>query len=113
MTDLKPTTMPEGLNYWTADEAAECLEYSRHLPPGGDRSLYAKLWSFIAAAENPTPQGGDGTDGTVELPCGRLSADNDDKAPHWWGRLEPAEQAALARAYEADQKEIADSFAAV
>jgi len=94
-------TRPEELNYWTADEVAECLPYQEHLPPGYEwQALASKLWSFVAAAENPTPQGGDGADGTVELPCGRLSPSNDDKAPHWWGKLTPDEQRAIVLALE-------------
>jgi hypothetical protein len=46
--------------------------------------------------------GGDGSNGTVEDPSGRLDADNDDKAPHWWGQLEPVEQTAIAKAFVAE-----------
>ena len=97
--------MPEGLDYWTADQVAECLPYASHLPAdyaGGWTALYARLWSFLAAAEHPTPLGGDGSDGTVETPDGRLDLDNDDKAAHWWGRLTPVEQAAIRDAYHAE-----------
>jgi len=88
--------MPEGLEYWTADEVAECLDYTSYMAkPESDR-LYARLWSFISEAENPTPLGGDGSNGTVETPCGRLSLDNDDKAGHWWHRLEQNEQKGIA-----------------
>jgi hypothetical protein len=82
--------MPETLTYWTADEVAECLPISRELS--------GKLWEILDDAQNPTPLGGDGSDGTVELPCGRLDLDNDDKAGHWWGRLSAAEQAEVAEA---------------
>lgn len=94
--------MPEGLDYWTADQVAECLSYSKHLPAdyaGGWTALYARLWSFLAEATNKTPLGGDGSDGTVETPDGRLDLANDDKAGHWWGRLTPVEQVAIRDAY--------------
>lgn len=79
--------MPTVLEYWTADECAESLPISR--------ALSGRLWSFLSEAENPTPLGGDGSNGTVEEPAGRLSLENDDKAGHWWGRLTASEQAEL------------------
>jgi hypothetical protein len=87
--------MPEGLKYWTADEVAECLS-------GIGPALYSRLWDILSAAKNPTPLGGDGSNGTVETPDGRLDLDNDDKAPHWWGELTPAEQTTIATAYVAE-----------
>ena len=87
--------MPDGLTYWTADEVAECLS-------GIGPALYGKLWDILNAAKNPTPLGGDGSNGTVETPDGRLDEDNDDKAPHWWAKLTPAEQTTIRDAYVAD-----------
>ena len=98
---------PAALELWTADEAAECLSYRKHLPddyPGGWQALDRKLWGFLEAADNPTPLGGDGTEGTVEYPDGRWSPENDDKAPHWWGKLNEVEQAALMAAFEEDYR---------
>lgn len=91
---------PTELEYWTADEVAECLNYQRHLPEdyGDWITLDRKLWGFVTSASNPTPIGGDGSNGTVEYPCGRMSLDNDDKARHWWDKLEPVEQQAIAAA---------------
>ena len=83
--------MPAGLSHWTADEVAECL--------GVPSELYQKLWGFLNDATNPTPLGGDGSCGTVEEPSGRWDEDNDDKAPHWWGKLDVREQALIAEAY--------------
>ena len=92
--------MPSGLEYWTADEVAECLSYQRHLPAEYDwNTLYKKLWSFLEAAENATPLGGDGSNGTVEMPDGRLNLDNDDKATHWWSKLTDGEAYAITQAY--------------
>jgi len=93
--------MPSGLTYYTADEVAECLPYREHLPAeyGDWGKLYSKLWSILSDAKNPTPLGGDGSDGTVELPEDRLELDNDDKAVNWWSQLTPIEQNAIACAY--------------
>lgn len=90
--------MPAGLKYWTADEVAECLDYQKGLTRPEADALYRKLWGFLSEAENPTPIGGDGSEGTVETPDGRLSLDNDDKAGHWWSRLNDRERAAIAAA---------------
>ena len=84
--------MPDGLTYWTADEVAECLS-------GIGPDLYRKLWSILSEAKNPTPLGGDGSGDTVETPDGRMDLDNDDKAPHWWGKLTTDEQATVRAAY--------------
>ena len=101
---MDPIKMPNGLSAWTADEVAECLDYQGHLPDSyGDwTNLDRKLYDILTAANNPTPMGGDGSNGTVEDPSGRLDADNDDKAPHWWGQLEPVEQTAIAKAFAAE-----------
>ena len=104
------TNMPEGLQYWTADEVANCLPYNKHLPPGyvdahygGNKwGLCSRLENIAYAAVNPTPMGGDGSNGTVETPDERLDLDNDDKAAHWWGQLTSAEQSAIAAAYASE-----------
>ena len=83
--------IPSGLAHWTADEVAECLSVSD--------SLYRKLWQILGDAKNPTPAGGDGSDGTVETPCGRLDLRNDDKAKHWWKKLNDSERAEIATAF--------------
>ena len=90
--------MPEGLEYWTADEVAECLS-------GLSSELRGKLWRFLNEAKNPTPIGGDGSpdrDGrpTVETPDMRLDLDNDDKAGHWWSKLSEEEQQTIAKSYK-------------
>jgi hypothetical protein len=92
-------TCPAALKSWTADEVAECLDLD--LGKAQRRRLYGKLWSFVSEAEaagTATPLGGDGSDGTVETPDGRLDPEDTDKAPHWWGRLDPHEQAAISKA---------------
>jgi len=94
------TEMPRQLEFWTADEVAECLGYWKFLGDDEGNKLYTKLWNFLRSAANPTPLGGDGTNGTVEYPCGRWSLDNDDKAGHWWDRLTEREQAAISQSLE-------------
>ena len=90
--------MPDGLTYWTADEVAECL-------PGIGHDLYRKLWEILSDAKNPTPMGGDGSNGTVETPDGRYDSDNDDKTPQWWSKLAPADQAIIRDAYRKEAGE--------
>jgi hypothetical protein len=92
--------MPGVMAYFTADEAAETLDYWPHLTEQEGNDLSRKLWQFLAEAKNPTPLGGDGTNGTVETPEERLSLRNDDKGSHWWDRLTEREQIALAKAVE-------------
>ncbi len=88
---------PDWARYWTADAVAECLSYH---PTDRDKmwALYSKLWRFVNEAKNKTPSGGDGSNGTVETPDGRLDLSNDDKADHWWGRLDDEDRAELNRA---------------
>lgn len=89
--------MPEGIEFWTADEVAECLG-------GLSNELCAKLWRILNDSKNPTPSGGDGGTGwdgrvTVETPDARLDLDNDDKATYWWPKLSEDEQKAITEAY--------------
>jgi hypothetical protein len=56
------------------------------------------LYSWLEACQNPTPVGGDGTNGTVETPYERLSLSNDDKAEHWWPVLTDDERDAITAA---------------
>ena len=87
--------MPAGLEYMTADTVAETVPYA-----DVNNHLYNKLWGFLKDAKNPTPLGGDGSNGTVETPDGRLDLANDDKAGHWWHKLTESEQKNIAQAWE-------------
>lgn len=100
MPTTPPLPIPDGLHTWTADEIAECLGYQAHLSKTDADALYAKLWSFVSEATNPTPLGGDGSDGTVEYPDARRNPSNDDKPLHWWHRLTVGEQTAIQKAWE-------------
>ena len=56
--------MPEGLQYWTPDEVAECLD-------GVSRPTYVRLWEIAGELKRTgraVPLGGDGSDGTIETP---------------------------------------------
>tara|TARA_R100001082_G_scaffold61442_1_gene34265 strand:- start:313 stop:618 length:306 start_codon:yes stop_codon:yes gene_type:complete len=92
--------MPYELVFWTLDEIAEALPYAKHLPDGQDYVLYARLYELRRAATNPTPLGGDGSNGTVETPEERLDLSNDDKTEHWWGKLTSQQQQALVSAVQ-------------
>jgi hypothetical protein len=83
--------LPDGLEYWTADEVAECLSV-------GD-DLYKKLWKLLASASKKTPLGGDGSNGTVEEPAGRLDLDNDDKMWFLWTKLTCGERYLVSESY--------------
>jgi len=98
-----PIEMPKRLEYYTADEVAETIDYHKYLPKERADELYRELWRILASAKNKTPLGGDGSNGTVETPCGRLDSDNDDKAPHWWDSLDRDFQSAIVQAVENDR----------
>ena len=101
---------PEQFTYWTADEIAECL-FPATLTVAQRDVVYVKLWSFVneaAKAGTATPLGGDGSNGTVETPDGRLDPANTDKAPHWWHRLEAFEQRAYCLAMNKQDAEYCE-----
>lgn len=98
-----PIEMPKRLECYTADEVAETIDYHKYLPKERADELYRELWRILASAKNKTPLGGDGSNGTVETPCGRLDSDNDDKAPHWWDSLDRDFQSAIVQAVENDR----------
>ena len=93
-----PIEMPKMFEYYTADEVSECIEYQKHLSTERSSALSRALWQFLSDAKNPTPLGGDGSNGTVETPGERLSLENDDKAGHWWDKLDRDWQEALVKA---------------
>jgi hypothetical protein len=96
---MSTTTMQPGLAHWTADEVAECLDFGKFLEKNEANELYCDLWNSVGKAKNPTPSGGDGSNGTVEYPDARLSPDNDDKTPYWWEELTEKQQEAINNAY--------------
>lgn len=95
---MKYTKMPEELEFYTADEVAECIGYWKYLTPDRGKALYVFLFKILAEAKNKTPLGGDGSGGTVETPDGRLCKKNDDKSEHWWGSLDQDWQEAIVKA---------------
>jgi hypothetical protein len=84
--------MPNALEFYTADEAAECLPISN--------KLSGKLWKILSECKNKTPLGGDGSNNTCEYPDVRTDTRYDDKAKHWWHLLTEAEQEEIARSIE-------------
>jgi len=88
-----PEPCPEGLEHWTADECAEAL------PGMTEGGLYNRLWEISGEAEDPTPLGGDGSNGTVEEPSGRLDERNDDKAKNFWEKLTVVYRSRLVEAF--------------
>lgn len=94
---MSAPTCPDGLDLWTADEVAECLGVS-------DR-LRGRLWNMLAEAKNPTPLGGDGSNGTVETPDARRDPDNDDKIGNLWPKLTESERDEIAAAWKKEGHE--------
>lgn len=87
--------VPGWAEHWTVDEAAECIS--------GLGGLSAKLWTLLEDVPQAkrTPLGGDGTDGTVETPDGRLGAFGDKLAANW-DRLDFLDQCLLVDRYAAE-----------
>jgi len=90
-----PIEMPSSLEYDTADEVAETIDYHKYLTKERADALYRELWRILAAAKNKTPLGGDGSNGTVETPCGRLDSE--------WDSLDRDFQSAIVQAVENDK----------
>lgn len=93
------STCPSELELYTADEIAECFD-------GIGKPLYAKLWKLLSEAKNPTPLGGDGSNGTVETPDGRLDSRNDDKMVNLWVKLTQDERGIIIASYEKEHGTI-------
>ena len=83
--------IPTGLEYWTADEIAECIS-------GISKATYGRLWGFVGS-NNDKPLGGDGSDGTTEIPIVDDSYGNQPRA--FWPKLTKAEREEITKAYEA------------
>jgi hypothetical protein len=77
--------MPDGLEYWTLDEVAECLSVGKN--------LYRKLWGLLDECENITP----------EYPDARLGTTEDDKIKQWWNKLTQDEQKEICDAWEKEE----------
>jgi hypothetical protein len=86
--------MNEALEFWTPDEAAECLS-------GISEALYARLWELLdhIPEGDRKPLGGDGTNGTVEYPPEPGSYRKGTIAA-LWRHLTEEQQAELNAAYE-------------
>ena len=86
--------IPAGIEYWTADEIAECLDDISH-------DTYVRLWQITGESEkNGTakPLGGDGSNGTTELP---IVADSYGNQPRgFWNSLTTEQRKEIWDAYE-------------
>lgn len=91
-----------GLEYWTADQIAESLDYGRHMNRSSADELRKKLWEILDASTSPTPAGGDGPN-DVETPDGLLDLANTDKIGHWWSDLSEKQQVAISLAWRDEQ----------
>ena len=87
--------IPTGLEYWTADEIAECLG-------GIAMATRQRLWEFVGGTDDK-PLGGDGSNGTTEIPIVDHSYGNQPRA--FWSKLTKAQQEEIATAYKAEQGE--------
>jgi len=108
-----PSEAPEWASSYTLDEAAECLPYGEilqgvvDLPLAREEShrIHAALWDLLEKSdkEERAPQGGDGSEGTVEIPAERLEAimeGSSDSLAENWGALDVVHQWALDRAWK-------------
>lgn len=84
--------VPSGLEYWTADEIAECLDVPDE--------IYVKLWG-LAACEGGKPLGGDEGWEWPELVDSFANQPN-----HFWPLFSEEEQDAIAAAYLRYQGEV-------
>lgn len=86
---------PSWASQWTLDEAAEALSISN--------ALSSKLWRLLQEIPKAkrSKLGGDGTDGTVEVPGERFPLGADKLSRHW-SKLAKDEQEALTRAWVKD-----------
>ena len=86
--------IPDGLQYWTPDEVAECLD-------GVSQPTYVRLWAILdelVASGKAVPVGGDGSDGTIETPP-EPDAFKSGKMSAVWPMLTEAEQIELRDAW--------------
>jgi hypothetical protein len=90
--------IPEGLEYWTADEIAECLS-------GVSNATGQRLWDIQSECdETAKPRGGDGSNGTTEIPIVDYSYGDQPRA--FWKLLTPEQQKEIAKAYTQRNDEI-------
>lgn len=90
--------MPDGLEFWTPDEVAECLAVST--------ATYRRLWEVLADLEwagKAVPLGGDGSDGTIETPP-EPDAYPEGKMGAVWRQLTEAERTEIAEAFKEAQR---------
>ena len=82
------SSIPAGLEYWTADEIAECLDGISH-------GTYIRLWNIPSRRSKPL--GGDGSDSTTELPIVDTRYTNQPRS--FWPLLTEDERQEITAAY--------------
>jgi len=99
--------MPEGLGGWTLDEVAECLDGVKY---GSD--LYIKLWNMNSGLdeckriENKKPLGGDGSNGTIEIPLEPDVDHFDNCMKQCWNQFNAEEQQVMVDGWATLQEQI-------
>lgn len=85
---------PDVINYWTPDEVAECVS-------GLGSDLRRRLYELLenTPKEERKPQGGDGSNGTVEYPP---EPDSYKGMRKYWPQLTEAEQQIIITAVQND-----------
>lgn len=82
--------IPDGLETWTPDEVAECMD-------GISTEIYRRLWELLETIP-AMPVGGDGSYGTVEVPP-EPDAYLECKMGAIWNKLTPDEQEHISKCY--------------
>lgn len=82
---------PKEIDWYTLDTIAECFDVSKE--------LYSKLWDLTSESENAgtaQPLGGDGSNGTTEIPI--IGGDYSNVLGKAWGRFSTEEQTEILKA---------------
>lgn len=89
--------IPDGLEYWTADELANCLG-------GLSESTFQRLCEISVSSTNRKPLGGDGSNGTTEIPIVDDCYGNQPR--NFWPQLTREQQQQISVAYARYRGEI-------
>jgi hypothetical protein len=85
---------PKAVDFYTLDQIAECFD-------GIPKPLYAKLWQLTSEAEKAKtaqPLGGDGSNGTTEIPI--VGGDYDNVLGNAWSKFTDVEKYVLLKALD-------------
>lgn len=93
--DAHKLPVPDWAEFWTLDEVINCLNVGE-----GVCFRLGELFGNVPE-DDRTPLGGDGTDGTVETPDGRMG-DFADKLSRCWDGLSAWDQLTIVNAWKHD-----------